>query len=627
MKKEVLIYDIETATYGSDVNEVEKHKLKYFGAYSYITNQYYFLTDKKEIQQLINQHKIIVGFNNEYYDNPILEQEKILIKYKRSIDLMKTIQQRAGIIPFDEYFLSYYLKSYSLDAITQTLKLSKGEKKLEIDYELFDNDNPTEEEFELMKKYTIRDIELTKKLYEWVNDRFDSWKHHLEIKDQNNLTHLSCAVSVYAYKVLAKRCGFKEEYTNTKERYNQGVGGYVAYPAIEKVENDIYCLDFSSLYPHIMIQCNLYGRNKKENKGWHGNDILKIDGYYNTNEMNKVSNVLMDIYEERKILKKNSDDRQYGLKITLNVCYGLLRNPSFKNTYDKVAGNDCCIIGERWTKYVRKKFKEAGYFVFYSDTDSIYFQDPFKDKDKFLKLKEQLINNIKKDIPFPKDTFDMDIDYVIDMIKFFKGGKKKDDEKLDEEDIKNKEFGLMKKNYIFVYDDNGTKRLMIKNLGIVKRTCSDISRKTFWKEMVPHIIKTHECTFDNGQIKEWINKYLEKDLMFIAKRIAVKNKSSYKSKGCMQVQAHDYIPKDKKFILGKGIHYFIPNNKIGIGKGRKKYCTIEEFNKYCSLNDINTSGIMRELRYFNKDYKEEKFSNKKEKILEWKDILTQKELW
>ena len=626
MQTNILIYDIECATYGSDMSDLTKHKLKFFGAYSYKTNKFYFLNDEKEIQNLINEHKIIIGFNNNHYDNPILEKSGIIIKFKKSIDLLKTIQQRARDIPFKNTFLAYILKSYSLDIITQTIGLAKNETKLNIDYKIFNNDIFTKEELEEIKKYTLRDIELTKKLFEWINDRFDSWKYHLNQKDQENLTHLSCSPSVYAYKVLVERCNFKEEYTNTEERYNQGTGGYVSYPAQEKVEGNIYCLDFASLYPHIMIQCNLYGRNK-ENKGWHGNDILKIDGYYDTENMHTVSKVLMDIYNERKELKKQKDDRQHGLKITLNICYGLLRNPVFKNAYDKVAGNDCCLIGQQWIKYTRKKFKEAGYFVFYSDTDSVYIQDPFNDKEKILKIKEEIIKNIKKDIPFPKDTFDMDIDYEIDMIHFFKGGNKKDDIELDEDDIKNKKLELMKKNYIFVYNDNGEKKLEIKNLGIVKRTCSDISKKTFWNEMVPHIIKTHDCKFENNQIKEWINKYLEKNIMFIAKRIAVQNKKHYKSKGCLQIQAHNYIPKDKKHMLGEGIHYFIPNKKMGIGKGRKKYCTIEEFNKYCTINDIYIHGIMRELRYFNKNYKEIKLSNRKEKILLLKDIMKQTELW
>jgi len=120
---------------------------------------------------------------------------------------------------------------------------------------------------------------------------------------------------------------------------------------------------------------------------------------------------------------------------------------------------------------------------------------------------------------------------------------------------------------------------------------------------------------------------LNEDVMSIASRITVKNKKEYKSKGCIQVQAHDYIPKDKQHPLGVGIHYFIPNTKFGIGKGGKKYCTIEEFKKYCTIKDVYIHGIMRELRYFNKDYKEQKLSNKKKKEIKFEDTMKQIELW
>ena len=32
-------------------------------------------------------------------------------------------------------------------------------------------------------------------------------------------------------------------------------------------------LTHNSLYPHILMQCNLFGRNKTENIGWHGGDM------------------------------------------------------------------------------------------------------------------------------------------------------------------------------------------------------------------------------------------------------------------------------------------------------------------------------------------------------------------
>src|SRR6056297_2124100 len=83
---EVLIYDIETETFGSRP-DAKKDKLKIFGFYSYKIDKYCLIpfTDKKAIQKVIDNHKFLVGFNNEKYDDPILKREGISLEYKRII--------------------------------------------------------------------------------------------------------------------------------------------------------------------------------------------------------------------------------------------------------------------------------------------------------------------------------------------------------------------------------------------------------------------------------------------------------------------------------------------------------------------------------------------------------------
>lgn len=623
MKINALIYDIECATYNYSINDVMHHELKYFGAYSYKNNEYYFFNNKEDMQKLIKEHKILIGFNNKAYDNPILQNSGIKLEFKIIIDLMHVVKSRAGLIPFKESFLSYHLRNYSLDAITRTLELVDEDGKKEIDYKMFNIPNPTIEQYNIMREYTLRDIEITKKLFDWINELFDSWKYHLSDEDAKRLKHISSAPSVYTYKVLAHKCGFEEAYENVEERLYQGAGGYVAYPAAEKVEGDIYCLDFSSLYPHIMIQCNLYGRNKDKDEGWNGNGIFNVKGFYDDTKMHKVSKVLMDIYNERKLLKKKKDKREYGLKIVLNTCYGILRNPKFKNVYDNVAGEDCCVIGQQWIQLARKIFEDAGYFIIYTDTDSIYFQDVFQDKVKILDTKEMVINKIKENVPFPVDTFDMAIDYEIDMIHFFRGGNMKDEHTLLADDIKNQKLGLMKKNYLFVYHDSkGEKKVFIKNLGIVKRTCSQISKIIFWEKLVPVIIETNNCKFYNNQLQEWVNELINQNIKLIVKRIAVQAQCDYNSKTCIQMQAYNYTPEGSKEPLGAGIHYLIPNKRFGFGKGRVKYCTIEEYYKFLTPSDLFLHGVMRELKYFNINFID---AIPEEKTLE--QALKQLQLW
>jgi len=178
--RNILIYDIECATNGASVKDIHLHKFKYVGAYSYKTNKYYFLQSLDELQELIDSHKVIVGFNNYRYDNPILEQHGINFKYKIIIDLYKIIKTRAELIKFKKTFLSYYLRNYDLNTIVKTLELTNV-NKIDIDYKMFDIENPTDEQLKKIEEYTIRDIQLTEKLFNYVE------KALLDLKKQRKI--------------------------------------------------------------------------------------------------------------------------------------------------------------------------------------------------------------------------------------------------------------------------------------------------------------------------------------------------------------------------------------------------------------------------------------------------------
>jgi len=651
MSNDVLIYDIETKTYGKP--DVTKDELRLFGCYSYKTNKYYLLKSKEDIQKVINAHKFLVGFNTIKYDNPIMERFGLDLKYKIIIDLRKIFKERAQSMKIKSGMLGDLLMKYSLDYISKIIGIvDDNEGKMEIDYKLFQKTTWTAEETEYIYKYTRKDVEVTKKMYEWIENYFSSFKPFLHQKDVDKKVYLTSSIAKFAYKAICKALNWEEQYGEFGDDDSPGIsGGYVAYPAGERFEGDIYCLDFVSEYPHAMMQAGLHGRKKSFNISdvrptWNGNDMCKLEGTYyidelndvdklirklfmtrlfykrkflhtngNVYKMNLISNFIneemyvVDIENEKnlelikikvddKLVKKyldlfNSgiDPMEYTIKIIINALYGIFNSSYYSLVYDKIAGGDCTRLGRHWIKYARKKFRDNRYQILYTDTDSIFIKDPFNDKERMLKVKEEIINEIKKSVPFPQYTFDMGIDAEIKYMYFFKGGTKSEenkDEEMDEDDFINKHKGLMKKNYIYVTKDDKVK---IKNLGLRKKSNSELSKKIFWDYLVPQI-KKGEILFSKTYIKNIMRKLLEENLELAMMRKEVGKFEQYKkSPTCLSGQIA------KKY--GDGIHFLIPNTKrIGIGIG-KFFCTLEEFKQqHMTIDDIDLKNVWQELNYF-----------------------------
>jgi DNA polymerase elongation subunit (family B) len=458
--EDILVYDTETRTYG--LPDPNRDILKLFGCNSYKTKKFYLLSNTEQIQKVVDAHKFLVGFNTENYDEPIIKRAGVNIDYKIRIDLFDIIKKRAGVMKIKEGMLKDLLMSYSLDYITKTLGLvSEEDSKIKIDYSLFMKDSWTPEEIQIIKEYTLRDVEITKKLYEWVENYFEGFKDFLNEDDVKKKKYLTIGVPKFAYKAICKAMKWTEEYEGQGISHDDDhiAGGYVAFPSGEEFHSDdkqnIYLLDFTSLYPHIMMQCNLYGRNKHmvtDNKPtWNGNGFWQVEGQYYTDEMSGVGLLIKKWFADRVIYKNIGDKREYTIKIILNIIYGILNTSYYIKVYDMIAGGDCTRIGRQWIRYARKTFRDAGYGVAYTDTDSIYIIDPFKDKEKMLGIKKSIIDYIKSTVPFPQDTFDMALEAEIKHLFFFKGENiSEKDEEMDEDDFINKSKQLMKKNYIFV---------------------------------------------------------------------------------------------------------------------------------------------------------------------------------
>ena len=592
MYESSLILDIECAVSDGKVN-IENDKFRYFGAYSYLFDKYFFSNNLNDLQKLVNRHEFIVGFNTKAYDVPILERNGISFFKKRHIDLYEIIEKRKVAMQVGGNFLHLILERSTLDEISRKIGVVTEEdgKITDFDYDILQKEIVTPEERNYIKIYTLRDIEVEKKLYEWIEDYFKPFKFYLTTRDINNKSYLTSSIASFAYKALCKSTGIPEEYG--EGAVNDDVlfsGGYVGYPAGEVFVGDLYCLDFNSLYPHCYMMCNIFDRVEESTpNAWHGGKLFEVEGYYNTDKMCKLSNMAYIYYNQRVEYKKAKDPREYSLKIILNTIYGLLGNPSFASVYDKIAAGDVTLLGRQFIKLSREIFSKVGYKVIYTDTDSVYILDPFNDKDKLLKTKDFIVKRIKSSVPFPLDTFDMGIDDEIKCMWFFEGKviDKDSDTFLDAEDIENKKLGFMKKNYIYVTKSGKVK---IKNLGIQKRSNTKLSKKIWEDYIVPELKTNDNCKFSNEQMNIWIEELLKADLNLIASRTPVKPAHTYALQSQLQAQVATKY--------GAGVHFLIPNTVYGVGKG-KKYCTIEEFKKKkLNISEIELTKVRSELSYF-----------------------------
>lgn len=552
-----VVIDIETT--GLDFN---KNRIKRVGLYSYQTKQYIILSDLKEVQRILNQHDVIVGYNIENFDEPFLRTKGVRIKGK-ILDLYKIIKKRQPII-------KHKFDSLTLKNVCNELGIGeKGDINLSV---LIAEENTLEEKKEI-DKYLKQDVLITKRLYEWLENTFYMLKSFLPASDARNYGHLTLSPGSYAYKVICRMAELPELYNHnpTEEKYK---GGFVLDPRMNVIKGNIICLDFNSAYPHAFMMQNLYNKYNDDvhkKKPYNGNDLYTLSGTYSTDELGIIEKVIQKLFALRKEYKKNNDPREYAIKIIINVMYGITGDPRFLSVFNIETASDCTKSVRGWLLYALSVFEKEGYIIIYGDTDSLYLRDPFNDMERLLKIKDKVIAHIKSLVPFPLDTFDMGIDERIKSMYFFESQDKK---KVDPK----------KKSYIYITQED---KLIIKGLAVIKGNSSRLS-KNIIKQLTPDMIKRNDIFYKKDVINKMILSELEKDITIGRTKFNIKERSSYKSTTSIQYGILE--------MYGEGTHKLIKNRKIGAGKG-VKYCSLKEA-KNLTIADLDLSTIWEELNPF-----------------------------
>lgn len=566
MNKDTLVFDIET-----DSLDVSAAVPKWFGAYSYLTEKYIMVncSDKSAVKQLLQEHKYLIGFNIKGFDIPILKNylEETVFDYKIILDLYECLAPKGSNYgKFNKGRLAqmgYKLDNHKLKTIVEALGLD-SENKGNIDYNLFKKESWSEEETAEIKKYLTKDVEITKKLFEWYSAQFEPLTKFLSEEDVRRLKHLRTSMSSLAYQIICNKAGLPFEWNDeVPENMQSFSGGHHIEFRNDLTRGNIVELDFTSAYPHALIMGNLFS---PVINGWKGSDYFNLQGTYNDKQQGKIESALNEIFLERLKAKKSGDKaKNQAFKLIINSIYGLTGNYRFKSLYNPITAADCTCIVRTWLKKLAKLLEENGFTCLYGFTDSIYVLVPEgSNKEELMFVVGSFISEVKSKMPFPLDTFGLGVQEELKMIWF-----------------------ISKNCYLHVGIDNEVK---YKSTLLNKNT-PQIVLKVFEEYMKPKIVSELDVNFTLSELEEQIKLALKDSPELSAELHKVGEVSEYKVQTSLQYQISERY--------GSGDHLLIPNT-VGVGVGRDlRYCTLQEFkeNKLC-VEDINLKKVLLWLKPF-----------------------------
>jgi len=592
MTEGVVIYDIETWVRGSDGKpNAELDTLKYCG-FKLPSGEYLIYNEHQvnAIQSVFDRYTAFSGHNIFEYDNPILKRVGINFYNRHKPTFVDTYVIASKRMQSMMGYKGVGMGMKSLRFLAELFNLPS--KKGVFDYDILKKPYLSSDEYDLMKEYLIGDLDTSEALLNYFMDFFSGYKDLMSPEDIRTFKWLTSSSGSNSYKVLCHQAGVPELYTEhpVKSTFQAAISW--TNPKLNFAK-DVYCFDFASLYPHMMIGGNLFS---KDPNGWHGGSgVYKsieedtkngIRGYYSKtagvmeNSIKNLYTLRVSIKKQMKKLDRNSieykrlDRKQYAIKITINTAYGICGNPRFLQVYDLDRANDITAMSRASITHAKKTFEDAGYIIIYQHTDSLYIVDRFENGDRIKEISKQITREQLKSFNIPIESHNFEFEEHFKRLWLVQGD--------DGKNIKNRN--------IKITDSDEVKFTGIKmvNLGI-----SELAKKVFWEYIAPSLVKGKvDLFFDPLLLKKYLKDISKEDYSLLDVRKKVWNINSYKSKTSMQYQiAQRY---------GEGIHYLIANGYIGSGKS-KKYCKMEELKKAFGdkwLDAVDYSAYLRDLSEF-----------------------------
>ena len=664
-----LVCDIETSSHyngGKEVNisadfdtYVLLAKVKWVGIYSYRHKKGYYLNaleDRAKIVQLLKEHSIFISFNGEEFAYPILVNNGMMNRGQKinHVDCMKILgasnfKDRNGYSYKDRgNLMDYKFKKNSLECMAETMKLEFQKSK--IDYSIFHKDKWTEQEKKDIIFYLKNDVMANKGMFDKLWEYWMPFTDLIDWKFVTNLSWIKSSIASLIYKSACFCIGTEPTYAENKGKKEE-MGGFVLLPKYEEAES-VWYVDFASLYPHIMCMFNLFAEVDEDTENaWHGNSMFQVKGYYDVSYKHKLAKAVEKKIKERAYLKINDKDNPmvYTIKIWLNALYGVLRSALFEKVGGENGGWDTCFLGQQITDFAQKELEKYGFEAVYGDTDSRMILAKSKkhcDRDYIKSCLKQIVKKILANVPFPVETFNIDIETFIPYMLFPFSNQELVDEKerkllsrvaltpkeeksieryakSEQEDGKkiiidtttNKVVKIgrswvktrrgRKKNYAYLYQEDNKLQVKLVGLPIKKANATQLGLKIFKEVLEPKILKEGKAKFSKDFVDATISEYLKSEeiMKLISREFKIKPYETYRTEKCVHEGKEPTTiyaqVSNGYFNKSGGVINLIKNYKIGnAGKGTK-YCTVEEaLRNNLTLADLDLTKLYNELEVF-----------------------------
>ncbi|MEM4567378.1 MAG: DNA polymerase II [Sulfolobales archaeon] len=341
---------------------------------------------------------VIVGYNSNRFDWPYLIERSKVVGVRMDVGRVRdgtprtsvyghiSIPGRLNVDLFDFIEEMGEIKVKSLDVVAEYLGVMKrGERVLIPWYEISKYwDDPSRRE--LLIKYAVDDVKSTM----GIADKILPFAMQLSSLTGLPLDQVGSASVGFRLEWYLMRSAYKygELIPNRVERPYEPYKGAIVLEPVRGVHENIAVLDFTSMYPNIMIKYNIGPDTYVEGECSYElcNVIPELGyrfrkeppGFYKAVletliEMRKAVRDLMRKYPQNSAEFRILDERQKALKVLANASYGYMGWVGAR-WYFRQGAEAVTALGRDTIGRAISLARELGLKVIYGDTDSLFVE-------------------------------------------------------------------------------------------------------------------------------------------------------------------------------------------------------------------------------------------------------------